>query len=100
MRGRRIRERGGRGGVSGSEAGKDLRGGGLVGAVDTRDAASEEAVPTPNNLYMLLAECGTLSHILPFGIRYTNSILLFDRAGNISGIYNKTHAADGDGHGT
>ena len=29
--------------------------------------------------------------------QYTNSILLFDREGHIQGMYNKTHAADGDG---
>ena len=30
--------------------------------------------------------------------QYTNSILLFNRQGRIQGMYNKTHAADGDGH--
>ena len=30
--------------------------------------------------------------------QFTNSILLFDRQGRIQGMYNKTHAADGDHH--
>ena len=29
--------------------------------------------------------------------QYTNSILLFNRQGRVQGMYNKTHAADGDG---